>query len=305
MCIRDSDWSVHSWTAHDNPYVAKQWQEELDEIERDRPLFKETPLFKQWYLNQWVVDTDKLVYKFNSDRNIYDTLPKYPNGGEWTYVLGVDTGWEDDNAFVLSAFHPNDPNLYIVETFNKPHMYFDHDDASVSVVKTIQAFMNRYPISKVVIDGANKQGVETMRMRSSIPFEYADKQGKNDYIEMMNGDLIQGKIKLHRSCSSYANEMMGLVWRTDGDKVIVPRKEHPALSNHLCDAGLYGWRNGYHYYFKAIAPVKKMTDQDHADLLLSHHIEKLQKERDNKDNQQYGGWTTDNNGIADWQKWGD
>jgi len=214
------DWSVHSWTAHDNPYVAKQWQEELDEIDKDRPLFKETPLFKQWYLNQWVVDTDKLVYKYNPDKNSFANVSKTLNPNGWTYVLGVDTGWEDDNAFVLGAFHENDPAFYIVKTYNKPHMTFDQ------VTAKIQEFMNDKDMApaKVIIDGANKQGVESMRQRSAIPFEYADKIGKVDFIEMLNADLVQAKIRINVCCTGLINELMGLVWKTDGDKIVVPKK---------------------------------------------------------------------------------
>jgi phage terminase large subunit len=237
------DWSVHSWSAYDNPHVSRQWAEELEEIERDRPLFKETPLFKQWYLNQWVVDTEKLVYKFNSERNTYQkTKPQLDPSG-WTYILGVDTGWDDDNAFVLGKFHEHDPTFYVCKTFNKPHMTFDQ------VAAKIEEFMADPEMkpAKIIIDGANKQGVESMRQRSLIPFEYADKIGKVDFIEMLNGDLVQEKVKIHSGCTNLINELMGLVWKTDGDKIIYPKKEHPALPNHLCDAFLYAWRNGFHY----------------------------------------------------------
>lgn len=246
---REPGWSLHTWTAHDNPYVARQWQEELDEIAQLRPLYMETPQFKQWYLNHWVVDDEKLVYRFNEARNLYSALPKLPNDG-WIYILGVDTGWEDDNAFVLCGYHINDPTLYVLKTFNKPKMTFDQ------VVDKINEFMrdSEYPPHKVIIDGANKQGVESMRQRSSIPFEYADKQGKVDFIEMLNADLIQAKIKFSKACRPLTDEMMSLVWKTDGDKIVVPKKEHPALPNHLSDAMLYAWRNGYHFHS---APLEK------------------------------------------------
>lgn len=292
------DWSVHTWTAHNNPYVAKQWQEELDEIDRDRPLFKETPLFKQWYLNQWVVDTDKLVYKYSPDRNSFTSTPAGLNPGDWTYVLGVDTGWEDDNAFVLGAFHANDPCFYIVKTYNKPHMVFDCEDPKhpsyPGVVQKIQEFMNDkdMPPSKIIIDGANKQGVESMRMRTSIPFEFADKQGKVDFIEMLNGDLVQGKIKVNAKCYTFVNELMGLVWKTDGDKIVVPKKEHPALPNHLCDAFLYAWRNGYHYQSRPAE--KKVVVGSREWYLKQANIDwDQERERLEQEQGQQGGWPTD------------
>ena len=285
------DWSVHTWTAHDNPHVAKQWQEELDEIDRDRPLFKETPLFKQWYLNQWVVDTDKLVYKFDHSRNAFNQIPNSLNPGGWTYVLGVDTGWEDDNAFVLGAFHDNDAAFYIVKTFNKKHMTFDQ------VTSKIQEFIDDKDMapSKIVIDGANKQGVESMRQRSAIPFEYADKQDKASFIEILNGDLVQAKIKISSKCTTLINELMGLVWKTDGDKIVIPRKEHPALPNHLCDAFLYAWRNGYHYHSRPIEPVVVVGSRDwylkesQTDTIWQQERERLELE----DQGSQGGWPSD------------
>ena len=110
--------------------------------------------------------------------------------------------------------------------------------------------------NRVIIDGANKQGVESMRHRSNIPFEYADKQDKATFIELCNNDLIQGSIKMldTDSIRPLWEEMSSLVWVTDGDKIKYPKKEHPALPNHLCDAFLYSWRCGWHY---ASSPQEK------------------------------------------------
>lgn len=240
---REAGWSLHQWSAHDNPHVAVQWQEELDFIAEQQPHLLNTARFRQAYLNEWVVDEEKLVYKFYEDRNTFNAIPNglSPNG--WTYILGVDTGWEDDNAFVLAGFHENEKTLYVFKTFHKPKMTFDQ------VVVKIQEFMDDkvYAPAKIIIDGANKQGVESMRQRSSIPFEYADKIGKVDFIEMLNGDLVQGKIKIHDSCEALTNEMKALIWKSDGESLVIPKREDPRLPNHLCDAFLYAWRNGFHY----------------------------------------------------------
>ena len=285
----ESGWKLFQWTAHDNPHMAKQWALQLAKIDRDRPLFKDTPLYRQWYLNEWVIDEEKLVYKFKEEKNLIQALPKglSPNG--WTYILGVDTGWEDDNAFVLSAFHENDPTLYVVKTFNKPKMTFDQ------VVIKIQEFMNdrdRAP-SKVIIDGANKQGVESMRARSSIPFEYADKAGKVDFIEILNADLVQAKVKVLSDNTNLVNELMGLVWMTDGDKIRYPKKEHPNLPNHLCDAFLYAWRNGYHYQAQSIIPTiakgSKEWYQKQADDIWEREREHLQAQEEATN----GSWPTE------------
>lgn len=269
-------WSLHSWTAFDNPHVSTQWKEELDAIDRERPLFKETPLYRQWYLNEWVIDTEKLVYKFNPDRNIYDQRPTNLAPLGWTYVLGVDLGYEDDSAFVVCSFHENDFTLYIVETFNKKHM--DLTD----VANKIKDFQTRYEVAKVIVDGADKQGVEEMRRRHGVPMEAAEKQDKVTFIELLNAEMIQAKIKINRKCNNLMQELSGLVWKTSGDTIDLPKKEHPAQPNHLCDALLYSWR--YCYAYMAETPVKKPVmgtkewHKEQNDKLWEMEREKLEEE---------------------------
>ncbi len=236
-------WKLFQWGAHDNPHVAANWQKALDDIARDRPLYMQTPQFKQWYLNQWVIDDEKLVYRFGMERNIGKELPKLAQDG-WTFVLGVDLGWEDDNAFVLTAYHLHDPKLYVLSSFAKKKMEFD------AVAAKIQEYLSDRTCAphKVVVDGANKQGVESMRARSAIPFEYADKQDKVSFIELCNSDLVQGKVVMLPPARQLWEEMAGLVWVTDGDKIRLPKKEHPNLANHRTDAFLYAWRMGYHFH---------------------------------------------------------
>ncbi len=247
---KEPGWSLHSWTAHDNPYVAKQWQEELDDIKLNRPLFMETPLFRQWYLNEWVVDTEKLVYKFQYDRNIFDKRPEVLNPNMWTYVLGVDLGYDPDpSAFVLCAFHEHDKTLYIIQTFCKTKM--DVTD----VANKIKEFQANWQIARVIIDNANKQAVEEMKHRHGLSLEAADKIGKVDFIEILNAELIQARIKIQKNCKNLIDELMGLVWKTTADVIDIPRKEHPSLPNHLCDAMLYAWR--FCYSYAAEVPIAK------------------------------------------------
>lgn len=249
----EKGWNLFKWSASDNPFVANKWAEALEKIRAERPLYMDTPQYKQWYLNQWEVDEERLVYRFDMGKNLVGGLPHLPTAG-WSYVLGVDTGWEDDSAFVLTAYHTNSPYLYVPRIFKAKKMTFE------MVTAKIQEFMKgEMAAQRVIIDGANKQGVESMRHRSSIPFEFADKQDKATFIELCNSDLIQGNIKVLDTAENRPlwEEMSSLVWMTDGDKLRYPKKEHPALPNHLCDAFLYSWRCGWHY--AAIPQEKKLV----------------------------------------------
>jgi len=287
-------WIVHKWDTFQNPYMAKQWQADIDEQIANNPLVVETPLFKQHYLGKWFVDTDKLVYKFSVERNVFKELPKGLKKDGWTYVLGVDTGWEDDNAFVLTAYHENDPNLYVIRTFNKPHMTFD------DVAKKIGEFQQdtTYAPHKIIVDGANKQGVESMKSRSQIPFEYADKQDKVTFIELMNSDFILGNIKVHESCTTLIKEWSALIWVTEGERIKLPKKEHPGLPNHLCDAALYSWRNGFHYASETVIPKKVYGS---AEWYAEQSTQIWEREREHLEKQdQQGQWVAE----GDWPSQG-
>lgn len=298
---KEPGWSIHRWSAHQNPYI--DWQAQLDEIKANRPLYMETPQFRQWYLNEWVIETDKLVYKFNPERNLFQDRP-HPTSSGWHYVLSCDLGWEDDNAIVLSAYHDHEPILYVLKTFKQSHMTFDQ------VAAKLQEFLNdkAHPVNSVIIDGANKQGVETMRMRTDILFEYADKLGKVDHIEILNGDLIQGKIRIHTSCHELIDEMAGLVWKTVGDKIIYPKKEHPSLPNHLCDAFLYGWFNGYHFLS---SPAKRASMPGTPEYIAEQEslhkqaiAERIQREEQMKNPSLQGlTWAKDRFGQNPWNTW--
>lgn len=278
-------WNVHSWSAHDNPYVREQWAAELDDIRVNRPLFMETPLFKQWYLNQWVVDESKLVYKFSRERNVYENLPHYSRG-TWQFVLGVDLGYEDASAFAVTAFHEHDKNLYILETFKQAKM--DITD----VANKIKNYKSRHDIFKVVIDGANKQAVEEIQKRHDIGLTAADKTGKSDFIEIMNAELIQAHIKVNsKMCQPLIDEWLGLIW----DDKSLKRQEHSACENHLADAALYAWRYCYQFLSAAEKPRVDMRSKDqwlkHSETLMAESLQR-QIDRQKSDEITADFWNT-------------
>lgn len=278
---KEQGWSVHAWSALDNPFVRDNWIIELEEIATQRPLYKETPQYRQWYLNEWVIEEDKLVYKYNENRNSYDVLPKLNPLG-WNYGLGIDLGWEDDTAFTLGAWHDNDPNFYELDSFAKKHMTFEDVAAKVNTYLDNK----EWEPSIITIDGANKQGVESMKIRSSIPFVYADKRDKVSFIEMMNSDLIQGKVKIRKQSTALVDEMMSLVWKSDGDKIVLPKREHPALPNHRVDSLLYLWRMGFHY---AASPAEKRVVVGSKEWYIQQSKDIWEREREKLENKQEWG----------------
>lgn len=255
---KEPGWSLHTWTAHDNPHVAIQWAEELADIKANRPLFAETALYRQWYLNQWVIDEDALVYKYSRERNRSLSQP----AGTYHYVLGIDLGHSPDpSAFVVGAYQDSSPVLYLIHA--EKHLKMDVTD----VANKIHELDRVYNFDVKVIDNANKQAVAELNNRHQVQVIGADKTGKNDFINIMNSEFIQKKILVTPTALNLEQEFESLVWETENGVIkLTPsgqRKEHPGLPNHLTDAALYLWRYCYAYLFSDPVPQPKWGSQEH------------------------------------------
>lgn len=236
-------WKVHRWTYRDNPYMSELIQAEIDQLTAMNPLVAQSDWFRQMYNGDWVRNDSNRVYKFKPGRNTYDQLPSFSDG-RWVHKVGLDLGWKDDNAFVVAAWHPQCPDLFIPYASKRAGLAFD------DVVEELEKLRRLYPFAEVVVDSANRQGVETMRklVRGQINFVAAEKHDKRSYIGMFNGGLQTGNIRAHPAgAACLIDEWQRLVW--DGDE------ESSRLPNHACDAALYVWRNAWPYLWKPGKPA--------------------------------------------------
>lgn len=242
----EKGWSLHEWTFKDNPHMANKVESEIAKLVEANPLIVNTSGFKQMYLNEWTVDSEKLVYHYSKELNTISMLPQ--RVGAYSYILGLDFGWRDDTAFVVAAFHPNDSTLYFVEAFKAPKMdYFD-------VAAKIEQLDDKYSFDVKVADGSAKQGIETLNNRFGTDLICAERTSKQDHIALMNSELITGKIKLLPAALGIADEWMTLIWK---DKGATGREEHPSMPNHLSDSALYSWFYCYPYLSKEAADTPK------------------------------------------------
>lgn len=233
-------YEIHKWMAWENPYVKENY---LAEMERLYELYGKDncladPGFRQHYLGEWTIDTENIPYKFKEDKN---GILGLPGGKQYFYILSIDIGWEDDNAFVIAAWSPEDKSFYIVESFSKNKMMMN------DIIEQIRKYETKYAslggISRYLIDSANKQYVQELKYRSNIPFEAATKTDKMNYVYMMNSDYILGKIKVISSqCQSLITEYGQL-------SVNKENPSHPFIvgGDHNADAALYAWRSSFNY----------------------------------------------------------
>ena len=126
------------------------------------------------------------------------------------------------------------------------------------VAEKLLRLENKYSFDTIVVDGASKQFNESLKHRVGLEFTNAEKTDKNNFIKLLNSDLITNRLKILSSNIELLDEWDNLIWHT---KPTGERIEHPGLDNHLCDSTLYAWRFCY-AFFSTKAPPKRSLEAE-------------------------------------------
>lgn len=230
------NFSVHRWTVKDNPHM----QHAVRAIKKDIDngiLDVTDPSYKREYLGIWVRDDQEIVYNYGQE-NLFEDRPV---SDKWEYVLGIDLGYHDATAFVVVAWSPDFPTLYIIDEFKQTKMLTSDVEAK------IHRFMKDYDFTAIVMDsggGASKMLLETLKERSGIPLKAAHKSGdKIGMIKVMNSDLKARNVKIKR----------GMEILIEWDKLQYNKSgtaEDRRFDNHLSDACFYAWQESRHFLYE-------------------------------------------------------
>lgn len=243
-------WSVTKWTTADNPYLKEAWSREVGLMIAENPKIVEASWFKTHYLNIWCQDDDLLIIPFSEERNECSDLP---SNIEWNFVLGVDLGYNDATAFSVVAFSPYHKACYRV---------FGYKESGLILSKAgeeIEKIRKSFDFHKIVIDGANKQGVEDLKQRMKLPLVEAEKTGKPTYLKALKDDVITGNFKIIKGSGDGLKKEWGQLQWVDMNQL----KEDPRCQNHESDATLYAWRECRHYAGLSIAPKHEINTDDY------------------------------------------
>ena len=230
------NFSIHRWTVKDNPYMKHAVRAIEKDIENGI-LDPGDPSYKREYLGLWVRDDQEIVYGY-SQENLFEDRP---DSNEWEHILGIDLGYHDATAFVVVAFSPHYPVLYVIDEFKQTRML------TSEVESKIHRFMKDYNFTSIVMDsggGSSRMLLEEFKQRSGIPVKPAKKTGdKVGMIKLMNSDLKASTIKIKR----------GMELLTEWDKLQFNKAgtaEDKRFDNHLSDACLYAWMESRHYLYE-------------------------------------------------------
>ena len=271
-------YSNHEWTILDNPHIphAQQW---LDKRMKQKNWDKSHPVYLREWKGQWIRSQDSLIYKYDPDRNLFDSLPIHEH--DFDYILGIDLGYEDATAFVIGAYSRDLPHFYVVDCFKQSRML------PSEIAERIAEYNDYYNFTSIVADtgGLGKSIVEEFRQRWALPIRAAEKRNKDAYIELMNSDLASGYVLIDEN-SELLDEWRLLQW--DDDR----RKEDPRFENHLSDACLYAWRESKHYTFATELVAPKVGSPEYYAMLEEQMLESKEQELAIQDTQSWWdeGW---------------
>jgi hypothetical protein len=235
--------SRHQWTLYDNPYLPNP-KKFVDDLMTEKGWDEDHPTYVREYLGKWKYDPQALLVQYIKENNNYNSLPI----ANWTYLLGIDLGFNDADALAVLAWSPSQPATYLVEEV------ITEKQGLTELVQQIQKLNETYKFAKMVIDegGLGKKLAEEMRRQHKVPVHPADKARKMESIAFLN-DALRTKRFFAKANSRFAQDSY-LVQidkdKTTPDKIVVKDSFH----SDIIDATLYAFKESPAFsYEKAIA----------------------------------------------------
>lgn len=269
------DWKDFHWTWQDNPFVKEAVEKQLKErLEKD-PLLVNTTSFRQEWLGEWVIEDSARVYKSDKNINYINQVPYGLLNKGVVYILSIDLGYVDATAFVVSAYNQSfDNRMYVLESNKYSELHIS------GVAEKIKEYQKRFAFRTMVVDAANKQAVEEMRLIHGLPLWAAEKAGKEGHIALLNSDFQTARVLIVKDTNQeLIKELENLIWNQRA-LLLGKHREDSRKENHLTDALLYGHHNSRHYWFEAKPIINPNHEDEIIKALLNQHAKMLNQHKD-------------------------
>lgn len=250
-------WSFHRWTLPDNITRfadGRTMWEKAQEVMKANGWTRSTPQAAREYFGDWVPADDKRVYRYRPALHDYDPRPKKDSPkrhvrwglpdlpGDFRTVLGVDLGTRDGTAMVVWAWNIHTNDLWEVHSEKRRAQPGERLPLSALADWYRELDAEFGPFEGQVVDpgGLATLSIDTLAVDHQIYLEPAEKQEKNDHIEVMNNDFDSGRIHIVRN-SLLSEELDSDRWnlkKLDKNKKV----EDDTIPNDASDAGLYSHR---------------------------------------------------------------
>lgn len=277
-CSHSDSWSHHQWSFFQNPFISQKsgmtHQALLDRELKRRGVTIDDPSIQREWFGKWVLDSNSLVFKYSKELNHYDNLP----ARHFTYILGVDLGFDDSDALSVLAWSDDSPTTYLVEEIVRPKQ------GITELVEQIEGLRRRYDFGRIVADfgGLGKKIAEEIIRRHSLHLVAADKARKNEAIEFLN-DAMRTQRFMAKRTSRFASDCMLVEW--DADKTTPERRVvSDRFHSDIIDATLYAFRESPAYSYQPPPPRPQIGSPEWA----KEQVDEMEKQTEERLKNTYG-----------------
>jgi hypothetical protein len=194
-----------------------------------------------------------------------------PPSEKWRRVLSIDFGVRDAFALCQLAWSAHEPTLYI----ERAHKWLNtFPSRGAEYVRQWASDCGGYDRIIGDVGGQGKAFEAEWRARYDLPIEAAEKTNRLGFINLMNGDLERGAVRIVRGVQTepLVDELLSLIWDDE-----LHTRTRAGAEDHATDAMLYGWRGCYHYAARE-RKVEPDRDQRWAD--KAKRMETSRQQRD-------------------------
>lgn len=240
----------HQWTILDNPYLPNA-HEFIEKLKITHEWDDTHPTLLREWRNQWVLDFQSLLIRYNDELNDYVTAPIKLNT-----IMGIDIGFDDADAIAILGWNHESAQTFLLEEL------VTTKQGITELVAQIQMFRKKYDPSKIMIDEGSlgKKMAEEMRRRHGLPLTAANKARKMETVKFLNDHLRTGRFKAKKSSQFVKDSyLLQIDWeKCRPDKIVVKDTFH----SDIIDAVLYAFKESPAYTHRApIVPPKVGTKE--------------------------------------------
>lgn len=256
--LKKYGFSHHEWTLFDNPYLPNA-RAFVEELKQKRQWTEDHPTLLREWNNQWVMDLESLLIRYDAERDHYDELPP----ANYKYILGIDIGFEDADALAVIGWNEVSNITYLVEEL------VTQKQGLTELVAQIEYFRKKYTIAKLVMDegGLGKKLAEEIRRRHHVPVQPADKTRKMETVEFLN-DALRTKRFRAKSSSRFVQDsyLVQIDWdKSTPDRLVVKNAFH----SDIIDAVLYAFKESPAFTYQKPKPKYKEGSKEWAEEQVS------------------------------------
>lgn len=245
--LKKFGFSVHKWSLFQNPFMPNP-REFVSNLKARKGWDDLSPTYLREWCGKWVKDLEILVFKYDPDRNGFESAPVTTS-----HVIGVDIGFHDADAISVIGWNEKSPKSYLI------HEDVTRKQGITELAEKIGVYIQKYDPVSVVMDtgGLGAKIAEELRKRYSLPIKAAEKSRKFEFIELLNDAMRQSRF-MAKADSLFADDSMRVQWDKDRlapDKLVISDKFH----SDICDSVLYAFRESLHWLHTPEIPKPELN----------------------------------------------